>query len=146
MIALTLLVAVSSSSLPLAGERFIRQRLNVDSYRSAIADLNGDRRPEILVYATDSDDCGSGGCVLYVLSPRADTYRVVMRSTIVQLPIRLLPTMSHGWHDIGVTVRGGRMLKSYMARMRFNGRRYPSNPSVPPAVAARFSGKVLISP
>jgi hypothetical protein len=146
MIALALLAAVSSSTLPPAGERFIRQRLNLDSYRSATADLNGDRRPEILVYTTDPDDCGSGGCVLYVLSPRADTYRIVMRATIVQLPIRLLATKSHGWRDIGVTVRGGGILNAYMARLRFNGHRYPSTPRVPPAIAARPSGKVLIAP
>ena len=146
MIGLALLAAVSPGTLPPAGKQFIRQRLSIDSYRSATADLNGDRRAEILVYATDSEDCGSGGCVLYVLSPRADTYRIVMRATIVQLPIRLLATKSHGWRDIGVTVRGGGSPNADMARLRFNGHRYPSNPSVPPAIAARPSGKVLIGP
>jgi hypothetical protein len=108
--------------------------------------LNGDHRPEILVYATDSDDCGSGGCVLYVLSPKGGTYRIVMRSTVVQLPSRVLATKSHGWRDIGVTVSGGGIVTPYMAGMRFNGRRYGSNPTAAPAAPIRPSGRVLIGP
>ena len=144
MIALMLLAAATSKTVPASTERFIRQRLDLDSYRTATADLNGDRHAEIFVYATGSEDCGTGGCTLYILSPKGHNYRVVMRSTIVQLPIRLLETKSHGWRDVGVTVAGGGILNAYMARMQFNGRRYPSNPSVPPAVPARLSGKVLI--
>ena len=146
MIALALFAASLGSPLPPAGERFVRQHLKLYSYRGATVDLNGDHRPEILVYATDSDDCGSGGCVLYVLSPRASTYRIVMRSTVVGLPIRLLPTKSHGWRDIGVTVSGGGIPKPHMVRMPFNGQRYPNNPTVPPATEVAPSGKVLIGP
>jgi hypothetical protein len=146
MIALALLFAAGSGTLPAPGERFIRQRFHLKSYRTATADLNGDGRREILVYSTGPDDCGSGGCVLYVLSPTAKTYRIVMRSTVTQLPIRLLPTRSHGWRDIGVTVSGGGIRKSYTARMRFDGRSYPSNPTVPPAIPLQHPrGELLIS-
>jgi hypothetical protein len=68
-----------------------------------------------------------------------------MWASIVQLPIRLLPTSTRGWRDIGVTVAGGGINPGYMARLRFDGRRYPSNPSVPPAIPMRrTTGKVLI--
>ena len=142
MIAISVVVALATAPLPSAATTFIKQRLGLTHYKNATADLNQDGRPEIFVYATDN--CGSGGCDLYVLSPKAGTYRIVMLSSITQLPIRMLPTSTRGWRDIGVTVQGGGILVPYMARMRFNGRRYPSNPTVPPAVRVRPSGKVLI--
>lgn len=126
---------------------FVERTLHVSSYKRAEADLNRDGHPEAFVYVTDRDYCGSGGCMLVVLSPRGRSYRVVLRSTVTQLPIRLLRTSSHGWRDIGVTVAGGGIARPYMARLRFNGRRYPSNPTMPPAVPLRRrSGRLLMAP
>ena len=39
-------------------------------YASAFADLNGDRRPEAIVYLMSGTFCGTGGCVLLVLTPQ----------------------------------------------------------------------------
>jgi hypothetical protein len=115
------------------------------SYKLAEVDLNGDGRPDSIVYLTDPNFCGSGGCNLYVLSPVSGSYRLLMRATIVQLPIRLLPSLSHGWRDIGVTVSGGGIVRPYEAALKFDGHRYPSNPSMPPAIPLhRPVGRVLI--
>lgn len=125
---------------------FIRRTFGTSDYRRADADLNGDGRKEVFAYITDPDYCGSGGCTLLILSPREHGYRVVMRSTVTQLPIRLLATSTHGWRDIGVGVSGGGIVRSYEARLRFNGHRYPDNPTVAPAIPLRrASGKVLIA-
>ena len=146
---LTLLCAgvASANGAPAdPAETFIRQNLQTSSYRRADADLNGDGRREVFIYDTDPRLCGSGGCTLVVLSPHGQSYRTVMRTTVTQLPIKLLPTSTRGWRDIGVTVSGGGITKAYLARMRFNGQRYPSNPTVPPATPLnRPSGKTLIS-
>jgi len=107
------------------------------SYKFAEVDLNGDGWPDFIVYLTDEHFCGSGGCNLYVLSPVSGGYRLMMRATIVQLPIRLLPSSSHGWRDIGVTVSGGGIDHPYEAVLKYDGHRYPSNPSMPPAVPLR---------
>lgn len=125
---------------------FIRRTFGTSDYRRADADLNGDGRKEVFAYITDPAYCGSGGCTLVVLSPAGHGYRVVMRSSVTRLPIRLLATSTHGWRDIGVGVSGGGITRSYEARMRFNGRRYPDNPTVAPAIPVRrVSGKVLIA-
>jgi len=117
------------------------------AFKLANVDLRGDGRREAIVYVTDPGYCGSGGCTLFVLAPRAGTYRIMMRATIVQLPIRLLPSSSHGWRDIGVTVSGGGITHPYEAALRFNGRRYPNNPTVPPAnPRRRAAGELLIGP
>lgn len=128
-----------------AVDGFVHQTLHVASYKRADADLNNDGRKEIFVYVTEKGHCGSGGCTLVVLTPRGRSYEVVMRATIVQLPISLLPTSTRGWRDVGVTVAGGGITRAYMAQLLFDGRRYPSNPTVPPAVPlTRSSGNVLI--
>jgi hypothetical protein len=147
-VALTIAVAATpgvNATPPDAAAAFVQQTLHVSSYKRADADLNGDGRLEAFVYVTDQGSCGSGGCNLIVLSPQGSNYRVVLQSTGTQLPIRLLPTSTGGWRDVGVTVAGGGITRAYTARLRFNGHRYPSNPTVPPAVPLkRPSGKVLI--
>jgi len=63
-----------------------------------------------------------------------------------QLPIRVLSTKTNGWHDLGVGVAGGGIQPGYEARLRFDGRTYPSNPTVPPAqeLKAKVEGKIVI--
>src|SRR4051812_24404972 len=95
---------------------FIHRTLHAARYKRADADLNGDDRSEAFVYLTDPSYCGSGGCTLVVLTSQGRSYRVVLRSTVTQLPIRLLPTSTRGWRDIGVTVGGGGITRPYAAR------------------------------
>ena len=124
---------------------FVRQMLRTSTYKRADVDLNADGRKESFVYVTDPSFCGSGGCLLLVLSHRRSGYIVVMRTTLTKLPITVLRTVAHGWRDVAVTVQGDGIIRPYMARMRFNGHRYPSNPTMPPAVPLRrISGEVLI--
>ena len=46
-------------------------------------------------------------------SPPESSFKVLGRVTIVQLPIRLLSSTSHGHPDIGVIVQGGGILSGY---------------------------------
>ena len=151
MRALALVVVLWTATTPATGKpsdavaAFVHRALHVASYKRADVDLNGDGRPEVFVYVTDQSYCGSGGCTLVVLSPQGRSYRVVLRSTVTQHPIRLLAASTRGWRDIGVTVAGGGTKRPYIVRLRFNGRRYQNNPTVSPAVPLnRPSGKVLI--
>lgn len=143
MLSLALAATLASTPLPPAAEQAIRDTLHVQRYDAAQADLNGDGRPEIFVYVRDPDFCGSGGCNLYVLSPTSAGYRVVLRATITRPPIRRLATGDHGWRDIGVFVAGGGV-KPHEAPLRFNGKRYPGNPSMVPATAVGAAGETLI--
>lgn len=147
--AIALMIAATTTGHPAvkvdAVASFAQKTLGTTNYKRADADLNGDGRSEAILYLTDRDNCGSGGCTLVVLSPKGSSYRVVLRSTVTQLPIRVLPTSTRGWRDIGVTVAGGGITRPYVARMRFNGNRYPGNPTVPPAVPLKQpSGTILI--
>ena len=133
-LAALLFVAAPPSSQD-AAAAFMRETYAVTEYASARHDLDGDGAEEILVRATNRDRCGSGGCALFVLSPKGDGFRVVMEATVVNPPIRVLNTTTNGWKDLAVTVSGGGVTRPYEARLRFDGVRYPANPTVPPAEA-----------
>ena len=90
-------------------------------------------RVEILVYLTGLSWCGSGGCTLYVLDFEDNSYKIVGRTTIVKLPIRVLNSTTNGRPDIGVWVRGGGANKGYEAALPFDGARYAPNPTVLPS-------------
>jgi hypothetical protein len=95
---------------------------------------------EVIVYLSGRGWCGSGGCVMLILAPEGETYRVVTKTTVTRLPIRVLTTKSNGWHDISVEVAGGGIQPGYEAELSFDGKSYPSNPTVTPA--HRSNGKV----
>jgi hypothetical protein len=141
------------SAKPPQGVTAFIQDQHLTRYSVALVDLNSDNRPEALIYAMANADgrgqanlCGSGGCDLYVLSLTPTGYRQVTNITITNPPIRVLPTIKHGWHDLGVLVAGGGIISGYEARLRFDGRTYPSNPTVPPATRLKSAaGKQVIS-
>ncbi|MGB6985587.1 MAG: hypothetical protein WBD74_06365 [Candidatus Aquilonibacter sp.] len=88
---------------------------------------------DVVVYVSGRMWCGSGGCSLLVLSPSDATFRVLGKMTIVQLPVQYLRTTTNGHADLVVLVAGGGILRPYYAKLAFDGRSYPSNPSIPPA-------------
>lgn len=115
-------------------------------YLSAFVDLRDDGAQEVIVYVTGRGWCGSGGCDMWILAPEGSSYKVVTHTTITQLPIRVLATKSHGWHDLGVWVQGGGIQPGYEAKLSFDGKTYPSNPSMPPAVplTKKVPGRVAV--
>jgi hypothetical protein len=115
-------------------------------YDAAFVDLNGDRRDEAIIYLRGDGLCGSGGCELYIYTPQGRSWREVTALSITRPPIRLLNGRSHGWRDIGVFVAGGGILPGYNTQLRFNGRSYPTNPTVAPArrMPEGAAGRVLI--
>jgi hypothetical protein len=114
-------------------------------YQVGWADLNGDGRQDALIRFTSRDFCGSGGCGLEILVREKRGFQSLGAATITRLPIKLLDARHHGWRDFSVFVAGGGILPGYTARMSFNGKRYPANPTTPPAGRMRGSlGRVLI--
>jgi hypothetical protein len=99
------------------------------AYRSALTDLNADDIADAIVLLSDPRYCGSGGCELLVLKGSASGFEVISSSTITREPIYLLPELRSGWHTLSVLVGGGGAPDG-QALMRFNGKKYPGNPSV----------------
>lgn len=106
---------------------------------------NGKSQAEI-VYLEGPEWCGSGGCTLLILKQVDASFKVLGRVPIVRPPIRILPSANNEFPDIGVQVQGGGIQPGYEAVLSFNGKRYPSNPSLHPARKAKTSeGKVIIA-
>jgi len=133
--------------------KFLRSYLdatdaNLESteYFPAYADLRDNGTQEVIVYFTDVHSCGSGGCTTLILAPEGSSYKVVTEITIGWPPIRVLDSKSNGWHDLAVRVQGGGILHAYDAKLSFNGKSYPKNPSILPAIrlTAKTSGKIVV--
>ncbi len=96
---------------------------------------------EVIVYVSGQGWCGSGGCTMLILEPFGASFKVIGRVTIVQLPIRLLHSMSHGHPDIGVVVQGGGILSGYEAVLSFNGKSYRRESLYPSRAESRRSSR-----
>jgi hypothetical protein len=111
-----------------------RTALQKTRYYYDRVDLNGDGNAEALVYLSGSYTCGSGGCMMLVLTPAGQRYQMVSKMTLVQAPVIVSAEKSAGWNDLVLEVSGGGAEKHY-ARMQFDGSAYPGNPSTAPEVA-----------
>jgi hypothetical protein len=88
-------------------------------------DLNGDGRPDAVVLMQGEEFCGSGGCTMAIFKGATNGFTLLSTSTITSKPIRVLPEVQYGWKTLIVTTHG-----VSPAIMRFNGARYPLNPSM----------------
>ncbi len=115
-------------------------------YVAVFQDLNADGRAEAVVYLIGRKWCGTGGCNTLILTPEGGSWRIVSKIAITRPPIRVLADMSNGWRNIGVWVQGGGIQPGYEAELRFDGKNYPGNPSVPPArrLEQKRLGEVVI--
>ena len=144
LVIIGLAKAQGTPDLPLSAQqeslkRFLRTLDDSKStrYIAAFRDINDDGTPEAIVYLMGKW-CGSGGCNTLILARHGTSWRIVTNITITRPPIRVLRASSNGWHSLGVWVQGGGIQPGYEAELRFDGKTYPRNPSVPPA---RRSGK-----
>jgi hypothetical protein len=116
-------------------------------FSSAIIKSGRDAKEEVIAYFSGQSWCGTGGCRMMILDHDGPSFKVIGEATIVRLPIRVLNSKSHGHYDISVWVQGGGIQPGYEALLRFDGKSYPSNPSVAPAIplAKKVDGRVLIA-
>ena len=115
-------------------------------YFQSFIDLNGDSRDEAVAHVVGPDVCGSSGCSTYVFSATDTGYQLVCEIGLTRPPIVAAPERTNGWRDLIVFVAGGGILPGYSARLRFDGSRYPENPTVEPAIRVQGKprGKVLV--
>ena len=109
-------------------------------------DLNGDGRPEVLVYLFGPYMCGSGGCnTLVFRRTEAGPYQLVADIALTNNPVVVSERRTNGWNDLITLVAGGGA-RAHYAVLRFDGKTYPNNPTTPPAVPlrARARGKAYL--
>lgn len=108
-------------------------------------DLNGDDKPEIFVYLVGSYFCGTGGCSAVIFESTEDEYKLISNFTIVNSPVVISENKTNGWNDIIMNVYGGGA-ESFYAQMKFDGKKYPLNPSMQPAFeGTEMKGTAIIA-
>lgn len=100
-------------------------------------------RADLVYVVAPLDWCGSGGCTTLVIDRTAATPRIVAEISLTWQPIRVLPTTSHGWHDLGLLVGSG---AETWDTYRYNGRRYRLYRSVPLSAADTAAGQAVLPP
>lgn len=110
-------------------------------------DLNSDGNFEAIVHLVGSSICGTGGCNTLILQPAKGGYRLVSTITVTSTPIVVSARRTKGWNDLVLYVTGGGITRGYYVALRFNGRTYPDNPTVLPALGpkARITGKAYLA-
>gem|GEM_PF-3000259 len=102
--------------------------------------LLDEHTPMVFVYLSGPEWCGSGGCTALLIARDKKSFKLVQKFTLVNLPIRVLCSLTNGWHDLAFRVHGGGV-SNHPVVLRFNGSRYPSNPSAEPvAESAALAG------
>ncbi len=101
-------------------------------------DLNDDGKDEFLVGLIGGDWCGSGGCTMLVLN---SSYKLITRMTVVNYPVFVGAPggkeVTKGYSNIYIQNNDGSV-----AKMEWDGKKYPSNPSVTSKVDKRvLNGK-----
>lgn len=114
-------------------------------------DLNGDGRPETLVYLSATAWCGSAGCAACVFQTIGGRYELVTRVSGVELPIIVSRKSTNDWNELIAYVRwgevDGRTLRDYYAVLRYDGRTYPDQfpGSSPLGAGDRVTGTAYFS-
>lgn len=109
-------------------------------------DLNGDKKPEVIVYAYGPMLGGSGGDSGLILKEVSEGYQVISELSLVRTPIIISDNKTKGWNDIIMEVSGGGATPE-QAVLKFNGKKYPSNPSTQPKLGknAKIEGVQILA-
>lgn len=96
-------------------------------------DLNGDEAPETFVYVVGSILSGTGGDTAFIFAGQEDDYKLVSDIALVQNPVIVSTDKTNGWNDLIMRVAGGG-IEPFYAQLKFDGEKYPQNPSDQPEV------------
>jgi hypothetical protein len=66
------------------------------SYCYNRVDLNGDKTPEVLVYASGGGLCGSGGCMAFVFRAEGSRYTPVAEISLARTPVVVSSSATNG--------------------------------------------------
>lgn len=86
-------------------------------------DLNEDGKKEIFVGLTGSYFCGSGGCTQLILDAQGN---IISTFSVSGYPIIIDNNKTNGWRDLFIYSGSKNRI------VKFDGKTYPSNPSVQP--------------
>jgi hypothetical protein len=125
---LNLAALATTSDVIQSALKTIDAEIKPEHYEVAQADLDADGTDDVFVLMNDQSGYrGSGGTTLFVFLSKKDKLSSVGRIGVVNDPIYLRKTASHGLRHLLVTVSGGGA-KPGLAELAFDGKTYPASP------------------
>jgi hypothetical protein len=113
------------------------ERLPAHRYTWSRVDLSGDGRAELVAQVVGPMACGTGGCPLLIFrEPSAGRLQLITQMSLFKDPLIVSERRHNGWKELITRVRLDAATSTY-ARLRYDGRSYPTNPSVAPALPLR---------
>ncbi|MGE5626337.1 MAG: hypothetical protein ACM3ZT_12405, partial [Bacillota bacterium] len=104
--------------------------------------LDGDGIQDAVVYFTNRESCGTGGCAMRIMRGTKDGFVYVSGTLRVFLPIKVLTSTSHGWKSLAIRLRSGSD-----GILNFDGKRYPLSPlDDHPATSDELQGAITLIP
>ncbi|GJL85296.1 MAG: hypothetical protein DHS20C02_10710 [Micavibrio sp.] len=108
-------------------------------YNFSRQDLNGDGLEDALVLFKNPYGhwCSQHGCTMLVMKAHRGHFTVVNAIQPVRTPLYVSMIKTNGWKDLIILV-SGRQESTKNVAMRFDGRKYPADPSSLPAYPVRY--------
>lgn len=124
----------------------LEQGLDNTRYYYNKVDLNDDGISEIFAFVVGSFVCGTGGCSAVIFKHENGEYKLLSRFSLVRNPIIISNKKTNGYRDIIMKVSGGG-IESFFAELKYDGKTYPSNPSVQPKIkpGTKVEGEAIIA-
>ena len=111
-------------------------------YHYNTVDLNSDGKLDAIVFVSGDSICGTGGCEVLIFKGDGKNYSLLTEMSVSRPPIFVGAMKTKGWSDLVMEVYGGG-IKSYFAVLKFDGKSYPENPTVEPALPKRSRAKFV---
>lgn len=127
-------VSINEQTAKKAIENFrINKKAAPGPYQYSGADLNGDGKPELIVYFTGEAWCAKTGCTLAILSQSRHGYRTISTIRRVKAPVFIAETATNGWRDLFLHTGHGTATEAPQVKLSFGGNGYPGNAiTIPP--------------
>ena len=82
-----------------------------------------------IVYVYGGNECGSGGCPLYLMKLNIKNHMDIISKTLtVWTPIYILRPIVNGFHDLAVMVHGGGVIHPYNCLLKYKYQGYQNSP------------------
>lgn len=101
----------------------------------AFDDLNNDGKEDAIVLLKGQDWCGSGGCTMLIFKGLPNQqFEFISKTTLVDTPVYSTTYLHNEWKQLLVYSR-----KHGQVMLKFDGMKYPLNPSLLPVQNAKLA-------
>ncbi|MEH2195452.1 MAG: hypothetical protein V7K98_22810 [Nostoc sp.] len=119
------------------------------SYSYNRINLDGDKKPELIVHLVGQFFCGSGGCTTLIYKQSGKNYKLITTIGLNHPPIIISNYKTKGWSDLIIPQFANSLSVNNHGYyvLKFNGKSYPENPEdgVKMTKVSNMTGRALFN-